>query len=194
MERLEQAYFVSGNAKELEKAHGLILPGVGAYKDAMEILARTGLVEFLKVQVSKGRLLLGICLGMQLLFTESEENGQTKGLGFLPGRVERFSGLSEVGEKYNVPHMGWNQLSFLQPADPLFHQLDEDFVYFVHSYVVDADHSEDVLAASDYFGQVPAVVGRGSVYGMQFHPEKSGKLGMALLKNYCDLVESAVKS
>jgi len=194
LERLGQSFFVSGKANDLKKANGLILPGVGAFKDAMANLAEAGLIDFLKAQVSEGKPLLGICLGMQLLFTESEENGTAKGFDFLPGRVERFFGVSVTGEKYKVPHMGWNKLSFLQPNHPLLRQVKEDYVYFVHSYVVQAEEEKDVLAACDYFGRVPAIVGRNHIFGMQFHPEKSGKLGMALLKNYCDTVESAVKS
>lgn len=194
LERLGQSFFVSDKVNDLKKANGLILPGVGAFKDAITNLAEAGLVDFLKAQVSEGKPLLGICLGMQLLFTESEENGTAKGFDFLSGRVERFSGVSVTGEKYKVPHMGWNKLSFLQSNHPLLRQVKEDYVYFVHSYVVQAEEEKDVLAACDYFGRVPAIVGRDHIFGMQFHPEKSGKLGMALLRNYCDTVESAVKS
>ncbi|HET7580617.1 MAG TPA: imidazole glycerol phosphate synthase subunit HisH [Bacillales bacterium] len=189
LERLDQPYFVSESPGDLVKAAGLILPGVGSFKDAMAILSERGLDEFLRHEVDNGTPLLGICLGMQLLFTESEENGRTKGLNLLPGRCERFSGERESGERYKVPHMGWNWLDFRQPDHSLLQGLDEGHVYFVHSYVVQAGHSEDVLAASDYFGKVPAVVGRGHVFGTQFHPEKSGALGMSILANFCGLVE-----
>lgn len=192
LERLDQPYFVTDSTVELEKADGLILPGVGSYRDAMNILSGTGLRSFLQNSVELGKPLLGICLGMQLLFTESEENGPTKGLNFLPGRCDRFSGVSASGVRYKVPHMGWNHLSFRQPNHPLLHGLKENYVYFVHSYVVQAGEPEDVLAASDYFADVPAVVGRGNVFGVQFHPEKSGTLGMAILRNYCALVEREV--
>jgi glutamine amidotransferase len=106
--------------------------------------------------------------------------------------VVRFSGVSGSGERYKVPHMGWNRLRFHRPDHLLLRGLQEDYAYFVHSYVVCADDREDVLASSDYYGEVPAVVGRKNVFGAQFHPEKSGELGMALLKNYCSLVESEV--
>lgn len=192
LERLNRAYVVSGLPEKLEKADGLILPGVGSFKDAMHILSESGLQDFLQRVVEQKKPLLGICLGMQLLFSESEENEPTKGLDFLPGQVVRFSGVSGSGERYKVPHMGWNRLRFHRPDHPLLQGLEEDYAYFVHSYVVRADHREDVLASSDYYGEVPAVVGRGNVFGTQFHPEKSSELGMALLKNYCSLVESGV--
>lgn len=193
LERLGQRYMVSERPEELEKADGLILPGVGSFKDAMAILSETGLQEFLNREVQEGKLLLGICLGMQLLFSESEENGPVEGLNFLSGRAARFPGILPDGQRYKVPHMGWNHLRFCQPDHPLFRNLEEDYVYFVHSYVVHADNPDDVLAASDYFSEVPAVVGRKNVLGMQFHPEKSSSLGMALLQNYCLLVESVVR-
>lgn len=189
LERLGQEYILTKDPEELWKADGLILPGVGSFKDAMHILSESGLREFLIHAVEQGTPLLGICLGMQLLFTESEENGSTMGLDLLKGRVERFKGASDTGERYKVPHMGWNGLEFLRPNDPLLQGVNEDYVYFVHSYVVRATHPEDVIAASNYYGQVPSIVGRQNVYGAQFHPEKSGRLGMAVLKNYCIFVE-----
>ncbi|HET7522038.1 MAG TPA: imidazole glycerol phosphate synthase subunit HisH [Bacillales bacterium] len=189
LERLDQPYFVSGHPSELDRAEGLILPGVGSFRDAMQILSSAGLEEFLRSAAGRGKPILGICLGMQLLFTESEENGPTKGLDFLPGRCVKFSGMSEQGERYKVPHMGWNRLQFHRPNHPLLAGMREDFAYFVHSYVVRADHTRDVLASCHYNGPVPAVVGRGNVFGTQFHPEKSSTLGMALLRNYCAFVE-----
>ncbi|MBM7661535.1 glutamine amidotransferase [Bacillus mesophilus] len=187
LERLQYDYVLSSDIKELEKAKGLILPGVGSFKDAMGILNETGLTGFIKEQAASGKPLLGICLGMQLLFEESEENGLTKGLGLLDGRVTRFSGLTETGEKYKVPHMGWNSLDFNQD-NPLLDQLEEGHVYFVHSYYVDTK-DDVVLASSNYDVKVPAVVGKNNVLGTQFHPEKSGDLGVAMLKNYAAIVE-----
>ena len=125
---------------------------------------------------------------MQLLFEQSEENGPTKGLGLLPGSVRRFPGRTTEGETYKVPHMGWNRLEFVNES-PLLKNVEEDYVYFVHSYFVDATNSDVLLAKADYHEQVSAVVGRDNVMGMQFHPEKSSKLGMALLDNFLQMVE-----
>lgn len=187
LERLEAESFISDDPKELAKADGIILPGVGSFRDAMSLLEQKGLDQFVKQYVADGGYLLGICLGMQLLFDESEENGPTYGLSLIPGKVVRFTGIDETGETYKVPHMGWNRLAFHQDS-PLLAGLEEDYVYFVHSYYVDTDSSY-VMASADYHQAVPAVVGRGNVFGMQFHPEKSGQMGMSLLKNYLSLVE-----
>jgi glutamine amidotransferase len=179
LERLEADYFISADREKLLSADALILPGVGSFRDAMERLQ----VETIKEFAATGKPLLGICLGMQLLFEESEENGPTKGLGLLPGKVRRFPGTTAEAETYKVPHMGWNRLEFVQDS-PLLKDLDEDYVYFVHSYFVDAVGNDALLAKADYHEQVSAVVGRENIYGMQFHPEKSSKLGMALLNNF----------
>lgn len=180
LERLGAEYFISSQKEELLCADALILPGVGSFRDAMARLQ----VETIKEFAKSGKPLLGICLGMQLLFEESEENGLTKGLGLLPGSVRRFPGGT-----YKVPHMGWNKLEFVQ-SPPLFKDLEEDYVYFVHSYYVDVKESSDVLLAkASYHEEVSAVVGKENIFGMQFHPEKSSKLGMALLNRFLQLVE-----
>jgi imidazole glycerol-phosphate synthase subunit HisH len=184
LERLGADYFISGEKGELLQADALILPGVGSFRDAMERLQ----VDTIKEFAATGKPLLGICLGMQLLFEDSNENGYTKGLGLLPGSVRRFSGTTADGELYKVPHMGWNRLEFVQ-SSPLLKSLEEDYVYFVHSYFVNAENSDVLLAQADYHEQVSAVVGQGNIYGMQFHPEKSSKLGMALLKNFLQMVD-----
>ncbi|MBY6036853.1 imidazole glycerol phosphate synthase subunit HisH [Fictibacillus nanhaiensis] len=190
LKRLEQPYILSGNPEELQKADGLLLPGVGSFKDAMGQLEETRLVDFIKTEVEKGKPLLGICLGMQLLFEESSENGETPGLGLLPGRVTRFSGKTSDGASYKVPHMGWNNLQYLQKEQPLLTRLDEGYVYFVHSFVVETNH-RDVLGAVAHYEdvEVPAVVGRDHVMGTQFHPEKSAETGMGMLQNFCRFVE-----
>lgn len=188
LERLEVPYFLSENKDELLRADALILPGVGSFKDAMNILNSTGLADLVKEFADTGKPLLGICLGMQLLFESSEENGLTEGLQLLPGNVRRFPGATAEGETYKVPHMGWNRLEFLQ-GSAILKGLDEDYVYFVHSYFVDTDDKKVVISRSLYDVEVPAVVGRGNVFGMQFHPEKSSSLGMALLRNFTELVE-----
>lgn len=186
LERLGVPYFISEDQEELSEAHALILPGVGSFRDAMERLNSTGLAEMIKEYAGSGKPFLGICLGMQLLFEESEENGITKGLSLLPGKVYRFPGITEEGEKYKVPHMGWNRLSFAE-GSPILKNIAEDFVYFVHSYYVSTGARDVVIAQSDYDVKVPAVVGRDNIYGMQFHPEKSGALGMELLRNFIEL-------
>jgi len=184
LERLGAEYFISADKGQLLAADALLLPGVGSFRDAMERLP----VETIKEFAASGKPLLGICLGMQLLFENSEENGPTKGLGLLPGSVRRFPGKTPEGQTYKVPHMGWNRLEFVQ-ASPLLKNLEEDFVYFVHSYYVDAENSDVLLAKANYHEQVSAVVGRDNIFGMQFHPEKSSKLGMALLANFLQMVE-----
>ncbi|QHW31959.1 imidazole glycerol phosphate synthase subunit HisH [Paenibacillus rhizovicinus] len=180
VERLGYEAVVTADAKEIMEADGAILPGVGAFGDAMQNLQNTGLDEVTRYYAASGKPLLGICLGMQLLFTESEEYGPHKGLNLLPGTVIRFKG------DFKVPHMGWNKLDFRQNT-PLFDGLEQGHVYFVHSYHAKPERADDLLATTDYNGQVTAIVGRGNVYGMQFHPEKSGDLGMSLLHNFLAL-------
>lgn len=192
LERMDVPYVISSEQEVLVKADSLILPGVGSFRDAMAILKETELDAFIKEEVKSGKALLGICLGMQLLYGESEENGLTEGLGLLEGRVVRFPGVTPDGENYKVPHMGWNKLDFHHES-PLLEGLDDDFVYFVHSYYVTGFASDELLASSSYDVQVPAVVGRGNVFGTQFHPEKSSDAGLAILKNFVSLTEKGEK-
>lgn len=180
LERLGFSGFVTADPDDLERARGIILPGVGAFGDAMANLRRRGLDRALVDAAQAGKPLLGICLGMQLLFEESEEHGRHAGLGLLPGRVVRFRG------PFKIPHMGWNRLRYLR-ASPLLAGVPEGYVYFVHSYYVAPEARDILLAACDYHGEVPAIVGRGRLFGMQFHPEKSGKTGLALLANFARL-------
>lgn len=184
LERLGCEAVVTSSPEEILAADGAILPGVGAFGDAMSNLRETGLDAVVKEYAATGKPLLGICLGMQLLFDQSEEHGKHEGLGLLPGRVVRFQG------DFKVPHMGWNELTFTQPS-PLFEGLEPGHVYFVHSYHALPERREDLLATTDYHQPVTAIVGRGSVYGMQFHPEKSGELGMALLGRFAVLAGQA---
>ena len=177
IERLGYEVDVTSDRDRIAAASGAILPGVGAFGDAMDNLRATGLLEAVNEYAASGKPLLGICLGMQLLFSESEEHGNHKGLGLLPGRVVRLSGQAKI------PHMGWNRLTFHQPDNKIFDGLEEGHVYFVHSYKALPDENH-LLASTDYEEQVTAVVGRDNVYGMQFHPEKSGELGMQLLRNF----------
>ncbi|WP_339312220.1 imidazole glycerol phosphate synthase subunit HisH [Paenibacillus sp. FSL M7-0896] len=182
VERLGYTSLVTSDAAAILAADSVILPGVGAFGDAMEHLRESGMDDVVRAAASAGQPVLGICLGMQLLFSSSEEHGEHKGLGLLPGAVVRFA----PRDGYKVPHMGWNKLSFRQPESPLLAGLTEGHVYFVHSYHALAADS-DLLAVTDYGHPVTAIVGRGNVYGMQFHPEKSGELGVKLLGNFLRL-------
>ncbi|WP_098741293.1 imidazole glycerol phosphate synthase subunit HisH [Paenibacillus sp. EZ-K15] len=182
VERLGYKPLVTGEREEILAADGIILPGVGAFGDAMEQLRETSLDSVMKEAAKSGKPLLGICLGMQLLFSRSQEHGKFEGLDILPGSVVRFT-----GGDYKVPHMGWNSLQFEKREHPLFAGLEEGHVYFVHSYHVLPEVQADLLAVTDYGQPVTAIVGRDSVYGMQFHPEKSGELGMSLLRNFLAL-------
>ncbi|WP_281890780.1 imidazole glycerol phosphate synthase subunit HisH [Paenibacillus sp. YYML68] len=183
VERLGYEAIITSDERELIEADGAILPGVGAFGDAMEHLRESKLIDATKAFAASGKPLLGICLGMQMLFDRSEEHGTHEGLGLLPGEVVRFQG------DYKVPHMGWNKLSFCQQS-PLFRGLEEGHVYFVHSYHVKPERENDLLAVTDYYQSVTAIVGRGNVYGMQFHPEKSGAVGMQLLDNFLSMCAS----
>ena len=187
LERMNVDYIVSHEEAVLEKADGYILPGVGAFKDAMAILTEAGLTSFIQKIVAEDKPLLGICLGMQLLFDESEENGLTKGLSLLPGKVVKIPDTIE-GNTLKVPHMGWNDLN-IRNQSPLLQGIDSGYAYFVHSYYIDTEQGNTLLATADYGVDVPAVVGKGNVYGTQFHPEKSSELGLAILKNYIKIVE-----
>lgn len=162
---LGEAVIVTNDAELLEQAEALVLPGVGAYAPAMERLKETGLVDFLKEQAEK-KPFLGICLGMQLLFESSDEDGLTEGLGILPGTIEKLP--SDV----RLPHMGWHQLTNHGEA-----------VYFVHSYGAVCD-PEWIVDSVEYGRLVPAIVQKGQVTGVQFHPEKSGEVGLKLLKEW----------
>ncbi|SEA41927.1 glutamine amidotransferase [Thalassobacillus cyri] len=185
LERLEVPYKFGERPEQIADCDGYILPGVGAFPDAVKALQKHGFVEFIKEKASEGVPLYGICLGMQLLFEESEENQLTKGLGLLPGRIVRFPGIDEGGRSYKVPHMGWNRLDIKQTDHPLLEGIGDDYVYFVHSYYVYTEDKSVLLATADYHVEVPGIVGRGSLYASQFHPEKSSKAGMQLLENFC---------
>lgn len=185
LERLGHPHEITSNSDRLIQADGLILPGVGAFGDGMYELTSRGLDRVIKQEVRQGKPLLGICLGMQLLFTSSDEHGYYQGLDLLPGRVVEFQG------DYLIPHMGWNWLAFKHPH-PLFRGLKEDYVYFVHSFHVQATNEEDVIATTHYHQTVTAIAARHQVVGMQFHPEKSGELGLKLLDQFARSVKESV--
>lgn len=171
---------VTGDAAELERADAIILPGVGAFPDAAKKLRGLGLDKELHVQSAK-KPILGICLGMQLLFGGSDEVRRCAGLGLVQGWVEK------IPTQCKLPHIGWNSLRF-QNNSPIFKDLEDGvYVYFVHSYCGFAAYERDVTARTDYGVSVTAAVGRGNVYGCQFHPEKSGEAGLQILRNFGEL-------
>lgn len=184
LKALDLEVSVTADPRELDRADRIILPGVGAFGDAMAKLEQTGLVPVVR-EMAAQKPLLGICLGMQLLFEESLEYGRHKGLGFIPGQVAPLRpDLKDPGLK--VPHMGWNALHILKD-DPLFQYIREgEHVYYVHSYY-GKDCMESTLATSDYSIPVTGVVRRGLVWGCQFHPEKSGDTGLRILKAFSQL-------
>lgn len=168
---------VTGDAGELERADAIILPGVGAFPDAAEKLRGTGLDKTIVAQAAK-KPILGICLGMQLLFDLGEEGRPCAGLSLVGGSVKR------IETPCKLPHIGWNSLTFPNPS-PLFAGVEPgSYVYFVHSFCAVAADPVDVIAQTDYGVPVTAAVGKGNVYGCQFHPEKSGEVGLQILKNF----------
>lgn len=176
---------VTGDAEVLRRADRIILPGVGAFADAIAKLRSTGLVDTICEQAAAGKPLLGICLGMQLLFEKSYEYGEHEGLGLVPGQVVPLADKLPAGLK--VPHIGWNRLQILKKEDPLFkYSGDEEYVYYVHSYYA-TGCAENTLAVSEYGIPVTGVVRAGSVIGTQFHPEKSGQAGLRLLRAFSEL-------
>ena len=171
----------TNSAEDLERADGIILPGVGAFPDAMKKLEATGLIPVIKEQVKK-KPLIGICLGMQMLFDYSTEFGKTQGLGLIPGYVDWI----KCGD-LKLPQIGWNELTLHNDCPIFADAKDGDYVYFVHSYAAYCE--EKYLAATtNYGGTVTAAVANGNVFGTQFHPEKSGSVGLNILKNFGRLV------
>lgn len=180
---------VSADPNDMKSADKVVLPGVGAFRDCINNLRQGGFVEPLLAHVNSGKPMLGICVGMQMMFDESEEFGTHKGLGLIPGKVVRFpSGMVENNERLKVPHMGWNNL-LIQKQSPLFTDVpNESFVYFVHSYYCQAQNQEDV-AASCRYGDVEfcASIWRDNIMATQFHPEKSQDIGLNIFKNFAEL-------
>lgn len=175
---------VTGDAKVLAQADRIILPGVGAFEDAAGKLRETGMAEAVLEEAAKGKPLMGICLGMQLLFEKSFEYGEYDGLGLIKGKVTDLK--KDIPEELKVPHIGWNSLKFKKET-PLFKYIKEgDFVYFVHSFYA-TECSESILATAEYGTEVTAAVCEGNVYGCQFHPEKSGTVGLNILRAFCEL-------
>ena len=174
---------VTADPETIRRAERLILPGVGAFGDACEQLSRTGLDALVCEQAGRGKPLMGICLGMQMLFERSFEFGEHAGLGLIPGDVVDMTPL--IGPELKVPHIGWNALQIKKPAHPLLRDVREgDCVYFVHSFCA-TRCEESVIATAEYGAPLTAAVARGNVIGCQFHPEKSGAVGLNILRAFC---------
>lgn len=176
---------ITSDPEIIKSADRIILPGVGAFGDAVKLLKQSGLFDLIKDEAKKGKYILGICLGMQLLFEKSYEYGEHIGLGLIKGEICPLENDIKGGLK--IPHMGWNALEIINPKNPIFKYTNNgDYVYFVHSfYGKNCDAS--LLAVSDYEVKVPALVNEGNVFGAQFHPEKSGDVGLNLLKAFAEL-------
>ena len=183
LQALGEETVITRDREEILAADRVILPGVGAFGDAMEKLHQYGLVEIIRQVVQKGTPFLGICLGLQLLFEESEESQGVPGLGILKGKIRRIPNTPGL----KIPHMGWNSLT-LRPETRLFSGLGEEpYVYFVHSYYLEAADPEIVAASADYGVVIHAAVETGNVFACQFHPEKSSDTGLQILKNFIGL-------
>ena len=181
---------ITRDRKAILEADKVILPGVGAFGDAMGRLHQYGLVEAIRETAAQGTPFLGICLGLQLIFESSEESPGVPGLGLLPGEIVRFKpsdGWTEFGSTFKIPHVGWNSLN-IRAGSRLFKGLpDETYVYFVHSYYLKAEHESDVAASARYGVDIHAAVEHKNLFGCQFHPEKSGSAGLTILKNFAQL-------
>ena len=182
---------LTNNIEEIKNAKGIILPGVGAFRDAIGNLEKYGLKETLISEAKKGKPFLGICLGMQMLFEKSYEYGEYEGLGLINGTVEEIKKYISKNSDLKIPHMGWNSLiindSFKD--DKILKDVnDNEYVYYVHSYFAKTD-MKNIVAYSEYGTKIPGIVKNENVYGMQFHPEKSGDTGLKLLKNWGELIK-----
>lgn len=183
LNKLNIEHCITNNKEEMKKADGLILPGVGAFPDCMKTLIKQDLVSILKEEVNKGKPLLGICLGMQVLFEKGYEVEEYEGLGLLSGEIVLMK-----DKDVKIPHMGWNRLEKFQ-SDTIYDSLNKDpFVYYVHSFYAQNYKEEDLIAYSNYGSiKIPGYVRKGNILGMQFHPEKSGEDGLAMLKAFASL-------
>lgn len=181
-EKLNVETKISSKIEDIKEAKSLILPGVGAFRDAINALNDLNLSSVIKEEVSKGKYIIGICLGMQLLYERGYEYGDYEGLGLINGSIKYLN------VNLKIPHMGWNNLKFKQDDLILKYIKENEYVYFVHSYYADSDNSE-LLAYAEYEKIVPAIVRKKNVYGIQFHPEKSGETGLNILKAYTEIIE-----
>ena len=182
---------VTGDRNALRDCHGVVLPGVGAFADAAARLREKGLDDAIREAVERGALYLGLCLGLQLLFEESDEHGVNRGFGLLPGRVERFPEREVDGRPLRVPHIGWNDVRF-RGTHPMVSRLPEhDAYYFVHAYRAVPAESSDVAGVCEYGGEFAAAVARGRLFAVQFHPEKSQNAGRRLLDAFRSWLDEA---
>ncbi len=178
-EHVGQKVFITDDPKKVMDASAVVLPGVGAFGDAIKRLEETGLDNAFRESVKSGKPCIGICLGLQLLFSESEEGGLFKGLDIVPGKVIRFE------NKLKVPHMGWNQINIKKPGIPIFNNIPNfAFMYFVHSYYVKPEDDSVIAATTDYGIEFTSVIAKDNLFATQFHPEKSQKIGLQILYNF----------
>jgi glutamine amidotransferase len=182
---------VTADPAAVSRADGVVLPGVGAFADAVASLAKSGLDDAVRDRLAARRPYLGLCLGLQVLFDEGDEHGVTPGLGILPGRIERFPDQTPDGEQLRVPHIGWNTVKFSGDHPMLSKLPDEDCFYFVHSYRAIPDRASDVVGRVDYGGEFAAAVAREGMFAVQFHPEKSQSAGRCLLDAYASWVSES---
>ncbi|PIP73216.1 MAG: imidazole glycerol phosphate synthase subunit HisH [Nitrospinae bacterium CG22_combo_CG10-13_8_21_14_all_47_10] len=181
---------VTSDSQKILSAKSVVLPGVGAFKDCMENLEKLGLIDTVHKSVKSGKPFLGICLGLQLLFNQSEEFGQVDGLGILPGKVVGFKNAhlsSDSGEPLKIPHMGWNTVRVV-PGNPLFDSVpDESYFYFVHSYYIVPQSASIIATTTSYGIDFTSGIHHENIHAFQFHPEKSQRLGLTILKNFSNL-------
>lgn len=183
LERIGAKAVVTADPEVIRKADKLILPGVGAFADAAKKLRESGMAELIKEQAAEGKQIMGICLGMQLLFEKSYEFGEHEGLGLLKGSVIPMEGT--IPAELKIPHIGWNALHFIRESKLLRYIQEGDHVYFVHSFYVD-NRADSVVATAEYGKELTAAVQMGNVMGCQFHPEKSGQVGLDILRAFCE--------
>lgn len=184
MKKIECECMISSNIEDIKNASGLILPGVGAFKDCMDNLEKANLIQVIREEAKNGKPLLGICLGMQVLFERGYEGEEREGLGLLKGEIRKM-----VDPNVKIPHIGWNNLEKNREDDLLNGLKDNAFVYYVHSYCAADYNDEDLVGYSGYGNiKVPGLFRRKNVMGAQFHPEKSGEIGLNILKNFKELV------
>lgn len=183
LQYLGEECIVTRDKEKLLKADKIILPGVGAFGDAMEKLHKFGLVDVIHKLVKENKPFLGICLGLQLMFESSEEGPGVKGLGLLPGKIVKFP----EKEGFKIPHMGWNSIDVKEESRLFKGVSNNSYVYFVHSYYLQAGNENDVAATTEYITHVHASVEHDNIFACQFHPEKSGDVGLRILKNFCAL-------
>lgn len=180
---------ITSDKEIIKNADRIILPGVGAFRDAAKKLEESGLIPVLKEEIKKGKPVMGICLGMQLLYEKSYEYGEYEGLGLLKGIIKP---IADVTTDLKIPHMGWNALTFKKGKHPLFKYINEgDYVYFVHSFFA-SDCEENVIAVTEYGAGLTAAGAYENVMGCQFHPEKSGEVGLNILRAFCEMKEGAI--